>query len=179
MVGRGILPGRIVSLVRQKRVGQRPQDWFGMTPADLRQDALRVGDEDRFVADGAEVPCTVPIEQLEDLVRSCRAGEPDHGCICRRLIPGVHRLAERLLGLGDLGQTCFVHRLHPPAAFLHVAGLRVLEVVDRPKQGQPAIRIGGRKAGLINRVDRQDGMELESDRGSRLDVPHSGQEQGG
>ncbi len=149
-----------------------------MTPADLRQHALGVGHEDRLVPDVAEVPRAVPIEQLEDLVRSRRAGEPGDGRIGRRFIPRVHRLAERLLGLGGVRQTRFVHRLHPPAALLHVAGLRILEVVERPEEGQPAIRVGGRKSGPIDRVDGHHRVELEPHRGPRLDVPHPGQQQG-
>ena len=50
-----------------------------MTPADLPQDSLGVGDEDRLVADVAKIPSPVPIEQLKDLIGPRRAGEPGRG----------------------------------------------------------------------------------------------------
>ena len=49
-------------------------------------------------------------------------------------------------------------------------------MIQRPKDGQPAFGIGGRKAGEVRGVDHQDRVKLEPDR-TWLDVAHAGQQQ--
>src|SRR5262249_42452647 len=62
-------------------------------------------------------------------------------------------------------------------AFLCVASLGVLELIQRPENRQPTVRIGRIETSQVSGVDHQDRMKLETDR-TRLNVAHSSQEQG-
>ncbi len=171
--------GRIAFLVHQQRVGQRTQYRLGVLPTDELQRPLRAGHEDRLVTDGTEVSGAVAVEQLEDLLgrrRASQAGDRRVGC---GFIPVVHRGDERRASFVAWRDRRFVHRPHRPMALLHVAGLRVLEIVRRPEQRQPAFGFRRSHRGQMHRVDGQHRVELEPDRRARLHVPHTGQQQGG
>ena len=69
-----------------------------------------------------------------------------------------------------------VQRPHPPTGFPRGCRLRVLEIIERPEDRQPPIRIRRRDAGQMRRVHHQHRMKLEPHR-PRLHVPHPGQQQ--
>ena len=66
--------GRVLPLVFEQGVGQRPQDRLGVLPADRIQRAEGVGDEDGLVADVAEVAAAVAGEEIEQLGAWSRCG---------------------------------------------------------------------------------------------------------
>ena len=177
MIGRVVPLGRVVALVGQEGVGHRPQHRLRVAPADQGQHPLAVGDEDRLVADGAEVPGPVPVEQLEDLAQARRPGQTRHGGVGCRFVPAVHGLDQCLPGLAGSGHRGFVHGAHGPTAFPDVLGLGLLEIVQRPEDGQPTIGVGGGQGGLVDRMDHQHGMELEAHRRTRPDAAHARQQQ--
>ena len=63
-----------------------------------------------------------------------------------------------------------------PSSPCCVLRLRTLEIVDRPKQRQPAIAIRGGQARQVGGVDDQHGMKLEADRPG-LNAAHAGKHQ--
>src|SRR5439155_1458554 len=79
-------------------------------------------------------------------------------------VPVVHGVTEALGGLGGGGQLSFFDRWHHPVAFLAVAGLRALIVVDGPKQRQSAVLVARPQRRQVCRVDDEHGVKLEADR---------------
>jgi hypothetical protein len=111
-------------------------------------------------------------------VRAGRAGQPDDRGVRAGFIPVVHRLEEgsfRFVGGRDFR---FLNRPHRPIALFHVRGLRTLEGVDGPKDGQPAIGVRRGKAGQVSRIDDENRVELEA-HGTRLNVAHARQQKRG
>jgi hypothetical protein len=157
-----------------KRVRQRPQDRLRMTPADGDERAIGIGDEDRLVPDVAEIAGAVAPHHFIDIVETADARQLRRGAVGILGLPVVHRRAEVPDRLLRRRQPIVGKRGHAPVAFLGVTRLRVLEVVDRPEQGEPAIAIGRRQARDVGGVDDEDGVELETDR-SRLNAAHAGE----
>ena len=51
-------------------------------------------------------------------------------------------------------------------------------MIERPEDRQPTVRVGRPKAGEVRGVDHEHGVKFEAN-GSRLDVAHTGEQQGG
>ena len=165
-------------IVRHVELGEREraEDGLGVLPADRLQGAPALHGVDRLVADVPLVADAVAIERLHDLGRPRIAAERGDGDVGRIGVPGVHRADE--LGLRPVGpgQVCLVHLGQGPVALLDVLGLRLLEVVERPEQGEQAIGDLGGLAQQVRRVDDHHRVELEADRVGP-DVTDAGEEE--
>jgi hypothetical protein len=124
------------------------------------------------VSNVAKVTRAVVCEYLEQLIRSGGACEPDHGGIRGGLVPIIHCPAKRLERTMARWDRRFVHRRHRPVALLHIGRLRGFELIDRPENRQPAIRIRRGQAGQMRGIHDQHRVEFETHR-TRLNVAHA------
>ena len=96
------IPIHVLLLAKvEKRKNQRTKHWLGMLPSDGVESPMRVGYEDRLVADVAVVARSVPPQHLEDLARTAMAGEGHRRALGPLRVPGFHGRCE--LGCGPLG----------------------------------------------------------------------------
>ena len=108
---------------------------------------------------------------------TCRAPAAAAG-IRRGFVPTLQGVYEGVACLFGGGYRGLVHGALFPVAFLLVAGLCDLEIVDSPEYGKPAILCRQVGCDEMVRDDRQHGVELEPHRRPRLDLAgHSRQHQ--
>ena len=162
----------------EQRVGQRTQYRFGVLPTDDLQSAPGVGEVNCLVTDAAQIARRVGDEQVKYLLCTGTAIQARHGGVRGGFVPAVHGFDKRAPRGTRRGHPLLRHRSHGPVSLLDVAGLGFLEIVDRPQDRQPAIRIGTRQCGQVRGVNHQHGVKLEADSGPRFNVAHSGQKQG-
>lgn len=72
----------------------------------------------------------------------------------------------------------FIHGTHGPVAFANILRLGDFEIIKRPENWQPAVRIWRGKAGEVSRIDNEDGVKFKT-HGTRLNISHASQEKGG
>ena len=113
-----------------------------MLPADGLQGAPAIGNVDRFMTDLAKIPRAITAEYLEQLIGARGTRESADGGIRGSFIPIIHGLDECLLRLLRRGHFGFIRRSHGPVAFTDILGLRRFEIIERPKNRQPAVGIG-------------------------------------
>ena len=148
-----------------------------MVPADTLERAPAIRRVNGLVPEFAKIPGTVPAEQFKNRMGAGAAHQTADGGISRSLIPVLHRFDEGFPGFLRWRHRQFIGRAHRPVAFLHVLCLRRFEIIERPENRQPAVRIRRRQAREVRGVDHQHRMEFEADR-PRLNVAHTGQQQG-
>src|SRR5499426_3220150 len=112
-----------------------------MAPADVLQRTPTVSDIYCLVADVAEVAGAEAAKDLENFPLAGGANQAGHSRVGRPFVPVVHGLDERLPGLRRPRHGRFIYWSHRPIAFTHVAGLRILEIIQGPEDRKPTIRI--------------------------------------
>ena len=156
---------------------QRAQRRLRVLPPDDLQRAIRVGDEDGFVADVAVIARAVAPQHGEDFTGAAVAGERDYRALGALDVPRLHR--GRKLGGGPVRRgKSSVNRTHGEIARrrFSVALLRRFEIVKRIEERQQP-RVGRRfQADQVGRVDDEHTVQRESRR-TRIDVANAGQEQ--
>src|SRR3954463_7239826 len=80
----------------EQGVCERPQDGFGMLPANGLQGAPTVCDVNSFMSDFAEIARTVAAHNLEDLVCARGSNEASYRGVTGRFVPIIHGFGENL-----------------------------------------------------------------------------------
>src|SRR5262245_13071505 len=139
-----------------------------MAPADVLQRTPTVSDIYCLVADVAEVAGAEAAKDLENFPLAGGANQAGNGRVGRPFVPIVHGLNELLPGLLRSRHGRFVYRPHRPITLAHIAGLRLLEIIQGPEDREPTIRIRRGETGQVRgrSEERRVGKEWRARRGA-------------
>src|SRR5262245_38215441 len=104
-----------------------------MLPANVLQGPPTIGYIDGLVSDITEIASPIATKNFKEIVLVRGAYQASHGCIGGRFVPVVHSFSKCLPGFPCLWYGRFIHRSHRPIPLAHIAGLRLLEMVECPK----------------------------------------------